>query len=50
MNSTPNPKPDKKPYLAPLLVKYGDLSRITNSVGQNGMKDGAGGKNSKSLA
>lgn len=50
MNPTPEKKPDKKPYQAPLLVRYGDLSRITNAVGSTGNMDGAGGKNSKTRA
>ena len=39
MNSTTRQKPDRKPYRTPSLVRYGDLSRITNAVGMTGAKD-----------
>jgi hypothetical protein len=47
MDSTTERKPEKKPYRAPLLQHYGDLSRITNNVGSTGMIDGGKGKMSR---
>ena len=41
MDSTPKKIPDKKPYRAPSLQQYGNLSRITNSVMGMGMFDGS---------
>lgn len=43
MTSTPEEKPRKLPYRAPSLHHYGDLSRITNMVGKNGLPDGGRG-------
>ena len=40
MDSPPKHSPKKKPYSAPLLQRYGNLARITTSVGNMGMLDG----------
>lgn len=40
MDSTPKPKPGKRPYRAPVLQRYGSLARITDSVTNMGMLDG----------
>lgn len=34
----------KKPYEAPRLHVYGDISTLTRKVGQTGVSDGGGGK------
>jgi hypothetical protein len=43
MDSPPGqaPENEKKPYRAPALVHYGDLSRVTDMVGMMGAMDGA---------
>jgi hypothetical protein len=43
---SPTPKPDqdapaKKPYEAPVLVRWGTLQELTRSVGFRGASDGA---------
>ena len=40
MDPTPKQKPERKPYQAPTLQHYGDLLRITRTVGANGLADG----------
>lgn len=42
MDSTPKQKPERKPYQAPTLQHYGDLLRITKTVGTTGLDDGGG--------
>ena len=37
----------KKRFEAPRLHVYGDISTLTRKVGQTGVADGGGGKNSK---
>jgi hypothetical protein len=37
----------KKPFEPPRLHVYGDISTLTRKVGQTGVADGGGGKNSK---
>jgi hypothetical protein len=53
MSSLPNqPRPEdaakdaeaKKPYEAPVLVRWGTLSELTRAVGNRGASDGGKGK------
>lgn len=37
----------KKPYVSPRLIVYGDIGKITESVGNSGHGDGGGGSQTK---
>ena len=47
VNSAAKPGPRKKPYRAPSLQQYGDLARITRTVGRTGADDGGKGNMNK---
>ena len=36
---TPDSKTPKKPYRPPVLERYGDVRKLTKSVGSKGMND-----------
>ena len=38
---TPGPSPEKKPYAAPVLVRWGTLRDLTLKVGNRGAGDNA---------
>ena len=44
MDPAPKQNALKKPYRAPLLQRYGNLARITASVGNMSMLDGGAAK------
>lgn len=41
MNS-PEKDPQRKPYRSPVIQVYGDIRKLTQSVGNNGMNDKGG--------
>jgi hypothetical protein len=47
MDEPRTPPPERKPYSPPSLQVYGDLAKITKSVGANTNKNDKGGGNSK---
>jgi hypothetical protein len=40
--------PEKKRYEKPVLVNFGDIGTLTNTVGKNGRSDGGKGSMSRS--
>jgi hypothetical protein len=48
IDSTPTPPAPKKPYRAPVLVRWGTLRDITQAVGRSGNSDGGGNNQGRS--
>jgi len=50
-DATPRPTPDtKRPYVRPVLKRYGDLAQLTQAKGRTGqLADGAIANNNKTV-